>query len=42
MGPPGRIITDIMEGDIPENSRFMLGKLDGQEFPVMTPPGGSA
>lgn len=42
MGTLGRIIRDIMETDIPENSLFTLGKLDGQEFPTATPAGGSA
>lgn len=41
MGALGRIIRDIMEADIPENSLLTLGKLDGQEFPMETPAGGS-
>lgn len=42
MGPLDSNITDIIEADIPENSRLTLGKLEEQEFPMVTPAGGSA
>lgn len=42
MGCLGRNITDILEADVPENSRFTLAKLEEQEVPMVTPAGGSA